>query len=351
MDKKAAAKQLLKERTARKRFKLTEGTTTFRVLPNAKGVDKAEYVDYGMHSEVGPKKAYLRCGKKKDGSGSCFLCDEIIPKYEKSGKSIKRQAAERMTRRDVFAVQIAYKDEGSDKWLGPALWEMPQSVANGLLGILSRHDVADPKKGYNLTITRSGTGRTDTRYGSLERDDEKSPAPEDILKKLQSFSEVIRKYDETQMRSAHYGHEQEEDEPEEEEEEKEEETEEEDEKPKAKKKPAEDEEEEEPAEDEEEEKPKGKKKPAEDEEEEEEEDEKPKGKKKSKNDEDEEAEVEEDEEVLELSDLDEEEEEKPKGKKKKEEEEEESEEDEEEEKPKGKKKAKANEDEEEDDEL
>jgi hypothetical protein len=354
MDKKAAARELLKERTSRKRFKLSEGATTFRVFPNAKGVDKSEYVDYGMHSEVGPKKAYMRCGKKKDGTGSCFLCDTIIPKLEKSGKSIRRQAAERMARRDVFAVQVAYKEEDSTKWLGPALWEMPQSLANGLLGILTRHDVSDPKKGYNLTVTRVGTGMRDTRYGSLERDEERSAAPADLLAKLKPFSEVIRKYEEDQMKAAYYGHEQDEDEDEKEDEKDEEDTEEEDEKPKGKKKSEDEDEEVEEEPEEEEEKPKGKKKVKEEEEEEpEEEEEKPKGKKKAK-DEDEDEEVEEDEEFPTLTpdeDDDVEEDEKPKGKKKSKEDEDEEDAEEEDEKPKGKKKAKADEDEEDEDDL
>src|SRR6266566_6672924 len=345
VDKKAAAKELLKERTSRKRFKLSEGVTTFRVLPNPAGDDRPDYVDYGMHSEVGPRKGYLRCGKKKNGSGDCFLCDTIIPKLEKSGKSIRRQAAERMARRDVFVIQIAYKEEDSEKWLGPALWEMPQSLANGLLGIISRHDIVDIKKGYNLTITRSGTGMRDTRYGSLERDEDRSKAPEEILKRLRPFSEVVRKYDESQMKAAYYGHEQEDEEEAAVETEEEEELDTEEETPKKKK--SKDEEEEVEESEEEEEKPKGKKKSkvVEDEEEEidEEEEEKPKGKKKVK----EEEEVEEDEEEDDsFPDLDEEEEEKPKGKKKVKEEEEVEEDEEEEEKPKSKKKPK---DEDEDD--
>src|SRR5580698_3343451 len=97
-DKKAAAALALKERSRGKRFKLTEGDTTFRVLPNALGVEQRDYAQYGMHSEVGPRKAFIRCGKSVSGKGDCWLCDEMIPKLQASGKASHTQIAERMAR-------------------------------------------------------------------------------------------------------------------------------------------------------------------------------------------------------------------------------------------------------------
>lgn len=331
MDKKELAAQKFKERTASKRFKLPEGNTTFRVLPNARGLDKAEYIEYRMHSGVGARKSYLRCGKNIRGEGDCWLCDTLIPKLEKSGKSSHKRAAEELKAKECFAVQIIYKSEG--KWIGPTLWEMSPSVANKLLNVMSRRDVSHPEKGYNLTISRQGTTMTSTKYGDIDRDDEKSEVSEKLLTKLKPFAEVLRKYDEKVMKAEYYGHEQDDDEPEEEEE---------------KKKPDEEEEEEE-------EKPKKPKKPAEEEEEEteeeetEEEEEKPKPKKPKKPDAEEEEEETESEE--DIPDLEEEEEEKPKKPKKpKDEEEEESEQEEEEEKPKPKKPKKPAEEEDEEEE-
>ena len=231
MDKKEAAAQKFKERTASKRFKLPEGNTTFRVLPNAKGLDRAEYIEYKMHSGVGARNAYLRCGKKMNGEGECWLCDEQIPKLEKSGKSSHKKAAEDLKAKECFAVQIAYLSDG--KWVGPTLWEMSAGVANKLLGVMSRRDVSNPEKGYNLTISRTGTGMRSTKYGDIDRDDEKSEVSEKIMAKLKPFGEVLKKYDEDAMKAEYYGHEQEE-EPETEKEEEEEETP----KPKKPKKPA-----------------------------------------------------------------------------------------------------------------
>src|SRR6266513_644798 len=107
---------------------------------------------------------------------------------------------------------------------------------------MSRRDVSHPEKGYNLTISRVGTTMTSTKYGDIDRDDERSEVPEKLLAKLKPFGEVLRKYDEKVMKAEYYGHEQDDDEAEEEEGKKseEEETEEEEApKPKKPKKPAE----------------------------------------------------------------------------------------------------------------
>jgi hypothetical protein len=299
MDKKEAAKQKFNERTASKRFKLPEGDTTFRVMPNARGLEKAEYIEYRMHSNVGARKAYLRCGKKISGEGECWLCDEQIPKLEKSAKTSHKAAAEALKAKDCFAVQIIYVMDG--KWVGPTLWEMSAGVANKLLGVMSRRDVSHPQKGYNLTISRKGTTMTTTKYGDIDRDDDRSEVPEKILARLKPFGEVLYKYDEAKQKTEYYGHEQD-DEPAEEE------------VPvKKPKKPAVEEEEEPVADEPEEEAPPPKKKPKPVVEEEEEEAPPPKKKPKPADADDEEEVAETEEEIPDL----EEEEEAPPPKKKK----------------------------------
>lgn len=211
-DKKAIAAARFKEKQAagKKRFKLAEGDTTFRVLPNALGTDKSEFAEYKMHQNVGTAKGYLRCGKNKKGEGDCWLCDQIIPKLEKSDKSAKRKLAELLAPKDVFAVQVAVKG-ADDNWAGPYLWEMPYKLSMQLLGMLAKRDLTNPEKGFNLTVTRTGTGFTDTRYEPIDRDEDSSEAPENVMAKLKPFKEVLKKYDEENTKNTFYGQEQEED--------------------------------------------------------------------------------------------------------------------------------------------
>jgi hypothetical protein len=339
------ARQRAAERRTSIWYKVAEGENTFRILPTPESeTSDPVFIEYAVHRDVGPKKQYVRCGKDPvSGEGRCWICDSLIPKLKKAGKE-SRVAL--LTSRDICAVQVAKVDDDG-KMTGPFIFNPSKTVADQLIASVfgsKKRDYVDPKKGYNLTLSRTGTGRNDTRYGIIEPDQEPTPVPSELIKKLKAFSDLkeIPAYDEAKQKAAYTG-EDAVDEPDDEEEEEvdaEEETEEEEEEPKKpigkKKKPApepEEEEEEEVEEVEEEEEPKAK------------------GKKKKPEPEPEE----EEEEDVDLDDLEAEEEEeepepeeKPKGKKKKpepepeeeEEEVEEEEEEEEEEEPEPPKKSK-----------
>ena len=371
------ARRRFKEKQQKGRYKLQEGENTIRILPRVGSKkSQAPFFEYMVHREVGPNKRFVRCGKNLHGEGDCWLCDVKIPSLANSGETAKEKRAEALAAKEQFVVQVATIDADTGKMRGPYLWTVStggaRSLAARLLGVLksTKRDYVHPTKGYNLTIERTGTGKTDTVYGQPVADEDPSKVDPKILSKAKPFSALIPAYSEEQQKAAYFGRDEREEEEEEEEEterkkgrkdeEEEEETEgeeeaeetteeEEEETPKKKKKkPAE--EEEEPEEEEEEERPAKKKKKAEEEEEEEEpepeeEEEEERPKKKSKKAEEEEEEEPEPEE--------EEEEERPKkrGKKSEEEEEEESESEEEEEnEPKSKKGKKRSEEDEEEEE-
>jgi len=203
MNKKELLEQRLQERTQGKRWKLPEGETTFRVLPNAKGEKFPEFFEYRMHGQVGPGKKYMRCGKNFRGEGRCWLCDIVIPSLEKSPKQSKKLAAAAMKAKNCCGIMVATIVNG--KWRGPFFWEAPFTVANKIMGVMHKHNVADPKRGCNLTISRTGTGKTSTRYGDLDRDENKSAVPPALLQRLTPFSDHVRPYDEAYMKASFYG--------------------------------------------------------------------------------------------------------------------------------------------------
>jgi len=333
------AAERYKEKQSKGRFKLQEGENTLRILPRV-GTKKpgAPFLEYRVHREVGPNKRFIRCGKTLHLDGDCWLCDKKIPELRDSGNKAKEQRAEALEAKEQFVVQVAKVDPDSGKMSGPFLWAVPtggaRSLAARLLGVLksTKRDYVDPKKGYNLTIERTGTGMTDTQYGQPIPDDEPSKLPDKVLSAAKPFSALVAAYSESQQKAAYFGKDEAEIEEEtsgkrgrDEEDEEEEETEEEEEseEPKKKKKHQDEDEEEEGSEEEETEEYE------EDSDSSEEEEESPK-KKKKKSSEDEEEPEEEEEEEEETED------------------EESGEEDEEEEQPKKKKKASGDEDEEED---
>ena len=373
------ARRRFKEKQQKGRYKLAEGENTIRILPRiGSKKSQAPFFEYMVHREVGPNKRFVRCGKDLHGEGDCWLCDVKIPSLANSGETAKEKRAEALASKEQFVVQVATIDVDTGKMRGPFLWTVStggaRSLAARLLGVLksTKRDYVHPTKGYNMTIERTGTGKTDTVYGQPVADEDPSKVDPKILSKAKPFSALIPAYSEEQQKAAYFGRDEREEEEEEEEEterkkgrkdeEEEEETgseeegeetaeEDEEEIPKKKKKKvAEEEEESEPEEEEEEERPaKKKKKAAEEEEEEsepeeEEEEERPKKKGKKTEEEEEEPEPEEEEEEEERP-------KKKKGKKSEEEEEEESEpEEEEEDEPKSKKGKKHSEEDEEEEE-
>lgn len=351
-DYKARARKRASERSDSSWFKLKEGNNTFRILRTPVGKNTPSvYYEYKIHRDVGPKRRKLRCGKDLDGNGNCWMCDKQIPKLESAGKATRAAALE-AGEEMVVQVAIVKDNDGEPKFVGPKVFSPSRTVGTQILTSVlgGKRDYVDHKKGYNVSLSRTGTGKMDTRYGVLDRDDEPTEVPDSITDKLVPFSKLkeVPVYSEDAMKAAYFGREEEDDEDENEEEDEvsksgedgEDEDEEEDEKPapKAKGKKAkdvdedeEDEDELEDAEDEEEEKPKPKGKAA--------------AKKKDEEEDDEDlADLDDDDEPDDIEDEDEEDEKpvaKAKGKGKKAEVEEEDEEDsededEEEEKPKRK---------------
>ncbi|MDE2439048.1 MAG: hypothetical protein KGN01_06715, partial [Patescibacteria group bacterium] len=94
---KKQAKQEMQERAMGRYYKVTPGAHTLRILPNKKGVDYPPFLIVRVHRNVGPNKAFIRCGKKaKSGEGSCWLCDKKIPQLEASSKKSLLQKAKEM---------------------------------------------------------------------------------------------------------------------------------------------------------------------------------------------------------------------------------------------------------------
>lgn len=205
-----AAKRL-KERKQGKRFKLAEGDNTIRVLPNAKGMDKAPFIEMRMHYGVGPKKKTSRCGKNMRGEGECWICDELIPKLKASAKASSRKMAEELEPKEEMALQIAMIDGGV--WSGPKLFMPSHQLGNSILQLLSKakRKIEDLERGYNLSVERTGTS-LQTRYGAPVLDEEgPSEVPSEISDRLKTFKELLPQYDPAKQKAQYYGEDEDED--------------------------------------------------------------------------------------------------------------------------------------------
>jgi hypothetical protein len=196
---KKRAKKSGEQRKEKPNIVLKEDDNCLRVLPTPAGKTSPDtFMEYQVHQNVGPKKAYLRCGhppgwKKGDDDSEDYICDEVIPKLKKKGKLSRADALAPETRLVVQASIVSEDDDGNTKF-GPAKPWQPSgktagSLLTSILGSKSR-DYVHPKRGYNININRTGTGFKDTRYGAIEPDDDPSRVPKSIIADLKPFDQI-----------------------------------------------------------------------------------------------------------------------------------------------------------------
>ena len=206
------ARARLKEKQAGGTYKLAEGDNCIRILPRRTTDGKLggqPWEEFLQHNEVGPKKKFMACGKNIRGEGKCWICDALLPKLRASDKKPLRARAAAMEPVEKFIVQILYKDD-RNAFQGPVVWYAPaggrRSVSTQLMMRLipGKRDYVSLDKGYNLNIERTGSGLA-TRYGALIPDDEPSPVPRELLKRMKTFEELAPKYDANAQMAAYKG--------------------------------------------------------------------------------------------------------------------------------------------------
>lgn len=199
-----------------KRFKLAQGDTCLRLLRTPKSKrTPSRFYEYAVHYEVGPQKRSMRCGiDPQSGKGSCWLCEVQIPKLREMGRDSR---ASKLEPKNVFTVQIATvtAKRGKLTFRGPIVFQpTAQRIIKQILGLFAsvKRSYDDPKKGYNVTISREGEG-LNTTYGMMETDQDPSRVPSEIIGKLKPFSELkeIPIYEERAMKAAYRGIEDDED--------------------------------------------------------------------------------------------------------------------------------------------
>ena len=214
-------RQRVKERMSGNRFTLADGENPFRIAPNKKGPNFPPYIEARAHFGVGPDGAFQGCGKNIEGEGSCWLCDVAIPGLEKTGDPAKLDMAERIGPKEQFIIQVFPIDRETGKFQKPKPFSV--STGRGTPGysnptrptlavqvqsklVMSKKSYDDPNKGYNLNITRHGTGPgKGTRYDPPEGDESPSAVPKELLAALVPLEDFIPRYDAEDQKACFYG--------------------------------------------------------------------------------------------------------------------------------------------------
>jgi hypothetical protein len=135
---KRRARQQGEQRKEKTNITLKEGPNCLRIGPTPAGETSPEiFEEYNMHSNVGPKKAYLRCGhppNREDGDTTeCYICDEVIPKLKKKGKATRAEALAPQLRLVVQASVVTEDEDGNPKFSSFKPWNPSGKTAASLL--------------------------------------------------------------------------------------------------------------------------------------------------------------------------------------------------------------------------
>src|ERR1035437_9902222 len=214
-DSRRRALESKKEKDAGGSFKPPVGRTTFRLL-NTPG-DKQrnsdpQFMEVQVHKDLGPNHKSARCGNEP-GQGhdphNCWGCRKMN-KLMKAGRT--KEAAKLNPGKNII-VQVAIEDKDLGEMVGPLVWESNSGKTSKALGYKLLNIFSNPKstkwldheKGYNFILERKGTG-VDTTW-EIERDDEATAVPREIVKRLKPFvdSTLIYKYNPDYMKNTYYG--------------------------------------------------------------------------------------------------------------------------------------------------
>jgi hypothetical protein len=208
IDEREYARKRAEQRQQSSWYKLKEGDNCFRILPTPPSDDvQTNWFEYAVHREVGPKKTTVRCGiDPVSGEGQCWICDKLIPHLK--AKKLEQRATALAPRANVL-IQVAKVDENG-KMTGPYLFTPAKTLADQLLASIfgsRKRSYIDPVRGYNINVSRTGTGRLDTKYGMLEPDQDSTAVPKTLLAKVQPFSELkeVPVYSQAKQQAAYSG--------------------------------------------------------------------------------------------------------------------------------------------------
>jgi len=159
----ADAEKAASESEGKNYMKLKVGRNVVRILPPPEGESSVFKVVYQHFLELPGKKGSFMCPRimNKQHCPICAKADEL----KASGRKADMEAANDLfARRRVFCSVIDRADEAA----GPKVLGIGKTVHEPLLDMRRNEDVggdfAHPIEGFDIIITRTGTGKNDTKY-------------------------------------------------------------------------------------------------------------------------------------------------------------------------------------------
>lgn len=202
--KKSTSSMSTRERMLQRKKQLSERGSGSGIIYPKEGTLRVRLMNQGSDKELGLEIIQFYLGQKVGGIISPATFDEPCPFMEKYQelKASKDEADQELAknlspRRRYIIGGTCYKDEkgkevDSDRVCKPIL--VPSSVYQDIIDLYLDEDdwgdMTDPKEGYDIKISRSGSGKMDTTY-SVTACPGKKPLNPKYVKEM-DLEEVIR---------------------------------------------------------------------------------------------------------------------------------------------------------------
>lgn len=155
-------------------FKFPVGNTSVRFLPQFNGqgsIFVRSVLHYTVKTEDMQRNIAPAC-LKEHGDGECYICD-FIEWLESHDDKVLKEVAQQLRPNNALSVQ-AFVKNAAGEWDGPVIIgvssKLSQEMSN-LLNMAKDNDLpyfCDPDMGETLVVTRTGSGKFDTKYQLMQ---------------------------------------------------------------------------------------------------------------------------------------------------------------------------------------
>jgi hypothetical protein len=164
-------------------FKPTEGENLIRILPPTWEAPEHYGYDIYVHYNVGPDNAAYLCPEKMQGK-KCPICDERLKAEAEGDKDYAKKL--RPTKRVLFYLIDRDKEkEGIKVWASP--WTVDKEIMIQATDARTQEffPVDDPEEGFDVKVTRNGSGERTEYSVTLARRSSVLEMPDDQWEYIQ----------------------------------------------------------------------------------------------------------------------------------------------------------------------
>lgn len=174
-----------------------EGKNVVRIMPSWQGPSGLWYAEIVTHYDVGPNKKSVACLKCFDQE--CPVC-HVLEQLCSSNKATDQTLASRMMGNKIYYVNAGVPNK-PDGVVKP--WRMGEKFFLDILSIYTNGEYGDfthPKRGYDITFVRKGTG-LQTRYSNILPTRPRPLQIEDWKLKLKNLTTFVKPYTRREIRA------------------------------------------------------------------------------------------------------------------------------------------------------